>query len=201
VAASKPDREGPGIRRGGAQYERIHAQLAKAALVELAENGYADFSVDAAAERAGVAVRTAYRHYETKRDLALAAISNMPDYTGWLDGEDSCEQRLRRGIEIGTAHRQYFVPLLSTCLAHRRSEPILLRMFRSRVLIPRAEALRTFISEGIASGELRADLDVTAIHALEVGLLVAIAAGTLQAGRGQHRADTLFDLIWPMIAS
>lgn len=201
MAGSVSDREGPGIRRGGAQYERIHAKLAKSALIELAEHGYADFTVDAAAERAGVAVRTVYRHYETKRDLALAAISTMPDYTGWLDGEDSCKQRLRRGIEIGTAHRQYFVPLLSTCLAHRRSEPALLRTFRSRVLVPRAEALRRFVSDGIASGELRADLDVHAFHALEVGLLVTMAAGTLSPGRGQQRVDTLFDLMWPMIAA
>ena len=198
---SQRDREGPGIRRGGAQYERIHAQLAKAALIEIADNGYADFTVDAAAERAGVAVRTAYRHYETKKDLALAAISSMPDYAGWLDGEDSCAQRLRRGIEIASTHRGYFVPLLATCLAHRRSEPALLRMFRSRVLVPRAEAMHRFVSDGIASGELRADLDVASFQALEIGLQVSMGAGTLTTGRGQQRVDTLFDLMWPMIAA
>lgn len=196
---SPRDHEGPGIRRGGAQYQRIHAELAKAALIEIAERGYADFTVDAAAERAGVAVRTAYRHYESKRELALAAISSMPDYTGWLDGEDSCAQRLRRGIEIASTHRQYFAPLLATCLAHRRSEPALLRIFRSRVLVPRANAMRRFVSEGIASGELRADLDVAAFQALEIGTQVTIAAGTLSPGRGQQRVDALFDLMWPLL--
>jgi AcrR family transcriptional regulator len=201
VPEKQQDHEELGIRRGGAQYERIHAKLAKAALIEIADNGYADFAVEASAERAGVAVRTAYRHYETKRDLALAAISSMPDYSGWLDGEDSCEERLRRGIEIASTHRQYFVPLLSTCLTHRRTEPTLLRTFRSRVLVPRAEAVDRFVSEGIESGELRADLNVSSFHALEMGLLVSIAAGTLTPGRGRERVDTLFSLIWPMIAA
>lgn len=125
----------------------------------------------------------------------------MPDYTGWLDGEDSCAQRLRRGLMIGASHRQYFAPVLATCLAHRHTEPSLLRTFRSRVLVPRSEAMRRYISQGVARGELRADVDVTSLHALEIGLQVAIAAGTLHAGRGQHRADTLFDLMWPMIAA
>lgn len=194
-------RPSPGIRRGGEQYERIQTNLARAALIEVAEHGYSDFSVEMTAERADVGVRTAYRHYESKLDLALAAITVMPDYTGWLDGEDSSADRLRRGLIIGASHRQYFAPILSTCLVHRRTEPALLRLLRSRVLIPRTEAIRTFVAAGISAGDLRADLDPVAFSALETGLQMSIAAGTLNVGRGQQRVETLFCLIWPMISA
>lgn len=194
-------RPSPGIRRGGEQYERIQTNLARAALIEVAEHGYSDFSVEMTAERADVGVRTAYRHYESKLDLALAAITVMPDYTGWLDGEDSSADRLRRGLTIGASHRQYFAPILSTCLVHRKTEPALLRLLRSRVLIPRTEAIRTFVAAGISAGDLRADLDPVAFSALETGLQMSIAAGTLNVGRGQQRVETLFCLIWPMISA
>lgn len=194
-------RPSPGIRRGGEQYERIHTNLARAALVEVAEHGYSDFSVEMTAERADVGVRTAYRHYESKLELALAAITVMPDYTGWLDGEDSSADRLRRGLIIGASHRQYFAPVLSTCLVHRRTEPALLRLLRSRVLIPRTEAIRIFVAAGISTGDLRADLDPIAFSALETGLQISIAAGSLNVGRGQQRVEALFGLIWPMISA
>jgi AcrR family transcriptional regulator len=194
-------RASPGIRRGGEQYERIHSSLARAALIEFAEHGYSDFSVEMTAERADVGVRTAYRHYESKLDLALAAISVMPDYTGWLDGEDSSADRLLRGLAIASAHRQYFAPVLATCLVHRKSEPALLRLMRSRVLIPRTEAIRSFVTSGIAAGELRADLDPAGFSALETGVQMSIAAGTLNVGRGQQRVEALFSLMWPMISA
>ncbi len=194
-------RASPGIRRGGEQYERIHTSLARAALIEVAERGYSDFSVEMTAERADVGVRTAYRHYESKLELALAAIAVMPDYTGWLDGEDSSAERLRRGLTIASSHRQYFAPVLSTCLVHRKTEPALLRLLRSRVLIPRTEAIRTFVVAGISAGDLRADLDPVAFSALETGLQMSIAAGTLNVGRGQQRVEALFGLIWPMISA
>ena len=190
-----------GIRQGGAQYERIHRELAKAALLVISERGYGDFSVDEAAARADVAVRTAYRHYATKLDLALAAIATMPDFSGWLDGEDSAADRLRRGVTIVATYREYFAPLLATCLVHRRSEPALLRALRSRVIVPRMRAIESYVADGIASGELRPNLDPRALSAIETGIQMSIASGTMTMGRGRQKAEALFDLIWPTIAA
>jgi AcrR family transcriptional regulator len=78
-------------RRRGAELERA---LLDAACDELAENGYARFTVDAVAARAGTSTPVLYRRWSNKRDLLLAAITHtarrvkleIPD-TGALRGD------------------------------------------------------------------------------------------------------------------
>jgi AcrR family transcriptional regulator len=55
-----------------AQAERTAEVIVEAAAQEIAENGMADLSMPRVAERAGVAVRTLYRHFASRDDLLLA---------------------------------------------------------------------------------------------------------------------------------
>lgn len=77
---------GKGIRRGGQQYEAIHEALAASALQALAADGYDGVTHAVIAEGAGVSERTAFRHFPTKLELAVAGIQQLPTYEGWLDG-------------------------------------------------------------------------------------------------------------------
>lgn len=192
-------RTGKGIRRGGEQYQKIHIALAKAALIEIAQHGFNSYSMDDAAVRAGVSIRTAYRHYNTKTELAIEAIKQMPVFTGWADGEDSSEDRFRRSLSIGAAHRAYLIPIFATVLVNRQDYPELLATFTEQVLAPREAALAQWLADGRERGELRDDIPTEAIAAVITGVLAHIEAGLLTAESGEDRAELLFRLIWPIV--
>jgi AcrR family transcriptional regulator len=73
------------------QKDRTRALLLDAAAAEIAEKGRATVDVDvltlpAVARRAGVAVRTLYRYFPTKRALQDAYAARMVAASGWGDG-------------------------------------------------------------------------------------------------------------------
>ncbi len=194
---------GVGIRRGGAQYEAIATALAASAAVELAEFGYQDFTPASVAKRAGVSPRTAFRHYPTKLDLALAGIGSLPTYVGWLDEQVAGEpmaERLRRGLRIGAEHPEFLAPILATCIAHRHTQKELLAALRKSVLGPRDRAIAGFLAEGKARGEIRPEVQASAMAAADLGIFTASAIGQLTLGRGQQRVERIFANLWPLIA-
>jgi len=191
----------PGIRRGGAQYEAIHEALAEAALDELADRGYADLSHADVAERAGVATRTAFRHFPTKLELALAGIQQLPDYSGWLEDGDTSEERLLRGLAVGANYPERIVPVIAACIAERQREPALLDAVRDRVLVPRQHAIEKFLAQGVESGELDPEVTAESMAAADLGLFLLSASGALPLGRGKRRVDKAFSHLWPLIAS
>lgn len=190
-----------GIRRGGQQYEAIHEALAEAALHALAADGYDGVTHMAVAGSAGVSERTAFRHYPTKLELAIAGIQQLPTYEGWLDGPGTCAERLRRGLSIGAQHPELVVPVISACIAQRNLEPDLLRAVRDHVLMPRTESMRRYVEEGRRSGELRETLTAESMAALDLGLFLRSATGMFALGRGRTRVDRLFSEAWPLLAA
>ncbi|HWS71342.1 MAG TPA: TetR/AcrR family transcriptional regulator [Thermoanaerobaculia bacterium] len=69
--------EAPPKRRGRPRREGADEELVSAALALLRERGYRDFTVDAVAERTGIAKTTIYRRWPTKGALAAAAIAPL----------------------------------------------------------------------------------------------------------------------------
>lgn len=195
---------GQGIRRGGAQYEAISRALSVAAAAELAAVGYQGFAPEMVAERAGVSARTAFRHYATKLDLALAGISSLPTYRGWLDEQvvgESMADRLRRGLRIGSDHPELLAPILATSVASRQVQPELLQVLRRTVLNPRRRAIRSFLEEGQARGEIRPEVAAPAMAAADLGLFMLSAFGDFSIGRGEDRVERMFEQLWPLIAT
>ncbi|MFA7266094.1 MAG: TetR/AcrR family transcriptional regulator [Candidatus Nanopelagicales bacterium] len=198
---AKSLRTGVGIRQGGKQYDAIHRSIAKAALVELSIDGYERLDFRRVADRAGVSERTAYRHYQKKLDLAIAGILQMPDYTGWGEGDDAAADRLRRGLTIGAAHRDYLGPVTATAMLNRESEPELLRALSEHVLSVREQQIAIFLEDGQRAGEIRPDISASTVSALVDGLLLAHHRGRPSLGTGKTRVARLFDAIWPLIAT
>jgi AcrR family transcriptional regulator len=64
-------------RRGRPRREGADEELLAAAVELLRERGYRDFTVDAVAERTGIAKTTIYRRWPTKGALAAAAIAPL----------------------------------------------------------------------------------------------------------------------------
>ncbi|HUN32787.1 MAG TPA: TetR/AcrR family transcriptional regulator [Trebonia sp.] len=67
-----------GARPGG-RSARVRAAVQAATLDELATAGYADLTIEAVAERAGVHRTTIYRRWPDKRSLVLAALLDQTD--------------------------------------------------------------------------------------------------------------------------
>lgn len=64
--------------RGRPRSETADRAILDAASDILRELGYRDFTVDAVAERTGIAKTTIYRRWPTKGDLVAAAVAPMP---------------------------------------------------------------------------------------------------------------------------
>lgn len=187
-----------GIREGGAEWERLHAQLAATALAVLAERGYADMVMDEVAERTGASKRTIYRHYPTKVDLAVAAIRTLPTFDGWGAGTGTAQERLARAVAIAEDRAPYFAPVLATAIVHRDTVPALLATMRDHVLLPRQAAIAAFLATGEASGEIRPGLDPLAVAALLTGIIIQRLDGT-RTVEGKAGARINFDHIWSML--
>lgn len=101
-------------RRRGATLERA---LLEAAWAELVEKGYAKFTLDAVAARAGTSTPVLYRRWSNKHDLLLAAIGNAVEHAS-VDIPDTGSLRedilvlLRQANTVGLE----FVAMLSVHL-------------------------------------------------------------------------------------
>lgn len=197
-------RTGQGIRRGGHQYEAIHTALAHAATHDLAEFGYGEFTPESVAERAGVSHRTAFRHYESKLDLAIAGIRSLPSYEGWLDPQtpgESFADRLRNGIRTGTAYFELVGFIAATAISYRETQPELLKTLKAQVLTPRDRAIARFLREGQEAGVFRPEVKASALAAADLGMFTMVALGHASLGRGEARVNKLFQQYWPLMAT
>jgi AcrR family transcriptional regulator len=190
-----------GIRQGGKQYDSIHRAVAKAALTELATDGFEKLDFAKVAERSGVSERTVYRHYPTKSALGVAAIQQMPDYRGWGDGDDAIADRLRRGLTIGASHRDYLAPVLATASLNRNNAPELMRTLEADILNVRDEQIAKWVDDGKRAKVIRANVDADAVAAALDGILLAHQRGRRGLGTGKVRVERMFKAIWPMIAT
>lgn len=144
-------------KRGRPLDPEIDAAIVGAAVAVFLEGGLQRMTVPGVAAKAGVAKTTVYRRYPTPAELALAAIGRLnasdvdPD-TG------STKQDLVATLE---AVRQRIDPTVTaTVLVEAQEHPEILETAREKMITPAVERFRRVLRKGVASGELRADLDV-----------------------------------------
>jgi AcrR family transcriptional regulator len=164
-----------------------------ATLELIAEEGLTALSVEAVAARAGVGKTTIYRRWPNKEALVGDALGTVNDELGDLPdlGPDAnARERLVQLVEQVrcksplTRTGQLFPRLLS----HGGSHPELFQLFYEKVLDPRRERFRGVLRDGVASGELRPDLDVElAVTALAAPM---IYLNMMQAAMGKPGAGT-----------
>jgi AcrR family transcriptional regulator len=156
--------------------------IVTAALEQLAEGGYASASVQAIAQRAGVATGTVYRHFPSKRDLfaevfrrasarELAVVAD----TAADDGRPARE-RLAAAAEA-FARRALASPTRAYALL---AEPVDPAVEAERLTFRRGyrDVFARTIEEGIASGELPSQ-DARTVAAALVGALGEALVGPL----------------------
>lgn len=149
------------MRKGRPRDERIEEKITGAALAVLAESGFTAFSVGEVAERAGVAKTTVYRRFPAREDLIGAAVERLNDDLpkGPTAGPVRVQlATLLQGIRSHTPDSEWS-RILAHAVGQGARDSTFAEMVRSRVLMPRRQLLRDVIEAGIASGELRSDLD------------------------------------------
>ncbi|GAA3119201.1 TetR/AcrR family transcriptional regulator [Streptosporangium carneum] len=157
-----------------------------------------EISIEAIASRAGVGKTTIYRRWSNKEDLLVDALATLkaplPPLAGRSLREDmiacvevflheACDARARCVMNIA--------------MNEVERHPRLVQRIRQAAIEPRRAVLTGLLQRGIASGDLRADLDVPVALAALIGTVVWYVRGLepdhgpLQEGIAEQVVDHL----------
>ena len=168
-------------RPGRPRSEQADQAIIDAALSLFAESGPEGLCIEQVAARAGVGKATIYRRWPGKEDLLLDAIAALkvplPEPAGRSAREDRVTLLGAMCQETADPRRARQFALL---LGEGAKYPRLMARYVETVLEPRREVIREVLRQGIASGELRSDLDVDAALFMLIGAVVA------RRGHEQH---------------
>jgi len=146
-----------------------HDKLLAAAQDLLVEAGIDGLTIDAVANRSGVAKTTIYRHFSNAHALAIAAVDAMIDpvptpNTGSLR-DDLLELSSRRLPLIADPD---FRPMVLGLLGAAARDPEFAKLHES-LKEQHTDPVRTVIELAMARGEIRSDIDIEQALALVEG--------------------------------
>jgi AcrR family transcriptional regulator len=149
---------------------RPRSQAAEKAIVEavldLLSEGvpYGVLSVEQIAARAGVGKATLYRRWANKESLVVNAMATLFVECPMPSPDDvrPIRDRLIEALHvIATGLRSERSGLVfSAVMAEAIRHPELVRRYQETAIEPRRDVMRAILRSGVASGELRADLDI-----------------------------------------
>ena len=132
-------------------------------------------SIASVADAAGVSRPSIYRRFQTKADLAIAAlaarIGPQARPPSDLDVEAALIQALRHLAQRLRA--KHSMALVGTLLVEEEQTPELIRLFRERLWETRANLLREIIERGRERRELHPDVDAEVVVGMLIGSLYA----------------------------
>ena len=159
-----PPRRGRGRPRAVGVDERI---LAAARALEQ-EVGYDAISVEAIAERAGVAKTALYRRWPNKGVLLYEAVVGAVETHPSIPDTGAIRADLLAVLGFRSPARRGLVAALS---ADALRDPRLAELLRTRFFGPRADAIVARVERAIARGELAEGLDAAMVPVLLTGSL------------------------------
>jgi AcrR family transcriptional regulator len=179
-AAAPAQTAGP-RRPGRPRSAQADRAIMDATLSLFAESGAAGLCIERVAAQAGVGKATIYRRWPGKEDLLLDAMAwlkaPLPEPAGRSVRED-----LRMLLEAMC--EQFADPCqareFALLLGEGARYPRLMARYTETVIEPRREVIRKVLRRGVASGELRADIDV------EVALFMLTGSVLARSKHGEH---------------
>jgi len=148
-------------RPGRPRSEQAEQAIIEATLDLFAEQGFEGVCVEAVAARAGVGKATIYRRWPNKEELLVAALgalkSPYPEPRGVSVREDLVAMLSVMCRDMADPRKARRYALL---LGEGEKYPRLMERYKETVVQPRRELMRSVLRRGIASGELRRDVDV-----------------------------------------
>jgi TetR/AcrR family transcriptional regulator, fatty acid metabolism regulator protein len=207
--ASAPAPARPRTRRARLPAEQRIADIMAAAAGVFREKGYEQASTAEIAERAGVVEGTLYRYFETKRDLFVRVVEAFyqqafADYDRQLRGVRGAWNRLRFLVwkHLALLHAE---PRLCRLVTEElRAWPEYTRTSVYQLNRQYTDHVMRVVREGIAAGEIRADVPPRLVRDLVFGACEHHAWGYL---RGEGRfdpaaaADAITDIVFRGLAA
>ena len=168
-----------------------------ATIALLAQEGFSRMSIEQVAARAGVGKPTIYRRWSSKVELVIAALSR-PRPERSVSGEGTVRERLTGLIEelCVSVRREPAKSLLAALVAEIPRNPELAAAVREVFLAKRRETAFALLREGIAAGELRADLDLELASDVLVGpvmIRALLTGGRITPSLGATLVDAFCD--------
>lgn len=183
-------RRGPGRPR----QEHVTRAVLDAVVDLVAESGMAALTMDAVAARAGVSKPAMYRRWSTKQDLVIAAAESR---IGPLTVPDTGDFRAELRAVLTARMKAYRQPGVDRLLAgvigtaaEVGAEPGAYRAYTARVM----SETRHLLERGIARGDVRSDVDVSAASTLVAASLVFRMVGEQQLP-DESLVESVVDLI------
>ncbi len=151
----------PGRKRD----ETTRCAILKAAFDTIEAVGYRGFTVEGVAARSGAGKTTIYRWWPTKEDLAFDAL--LREFADGFDDGTHKPDSVIEGIKmylrrLGQSFDGKPGKVLASFLGGGQCQEGAADRFRERFLHPRREKGRIALQHGIATGELRPDMDIDA---------------------------------------
>ncbi|MFF4529821.1 TetR/AcrR family transcriptional regulator [Streptomyces sp. NPDC001407] len=167
----------PAERRGRPRNAAVDTTVVETVL-RLLEEGVTmgELSMERIAREAGVGKATLYRRWAGKEELMLDVLRSMDDAVPELPGTSARDdlvvllELLRRR---GLAKRSSAV--LRTVISQVQAHPRLWKEYHRTVILARRATVRTVLRRGVATGELRSDLDVQLLSDLFVSPMLSRA--------------------------
>ena len=116
-------------------------------------------SIEAVAAKAGVGKATIYRRWPNKEALLVDAVATMKGPLPVPAGESVREDLVMLITAMGNKRWEHYGKVTACLLPEIAKSPEMRRIYQS-VIEPRRDVMRGVLRRGMATGELRADLDV-----------------------------------------
>ncbi|HEV7629339.1 MAG TPA: TetR/AcrR family transcriptional regulator, partial [Streptomyces sp.] len=170
AAMNRMPAAGP-ARRGRPRSEAVESAIIESVLSLLEDGTSIDaLSMERVARTAGVGKATVYRRWPGKDALLLDVVRTLEEPQAEPSGasvRDDIVTLLEWHRRVGMAKRNSAVQ--RAMMSHVKSHPKLWEQYHDSVIKVRREALFCVLRRGIASGELRGDLDLELLGELFVG--------------------------------
>ncbi|WP_433250539.1 TetR/AcrR family transcriptional regulator [Streptosporangium sp. CA-135522] len=152
-----------GVERGRPRDPGNDASILEAALDLLIERGAGGTSIEAVAQRAGVAKLTVYRRWRSKEDLLAAALEHArnPDMDAPVVAQ-SIDELVT--FIAGLLSRPRFRALMARVVGASVDYPKLVAAYTERYLRPRLDAMAEVARQAIDAGRFPPDTEPSAVQ-------------------------------------
>ena len=186
----------PRRRPGRPRSESVDAAI-HAAVIELLDiDGYTGLRVDDVADRSGVSKTTIYRRWPTKAALVVAVLRRIKDEQIPMPRTGDVQLDLRAIVtdQWASLHDTTFGRALPGLVAEKSTDPELAEAI-GRLSADRQALVAEVLRRGIATGQLRADLDVDMVVEFLAGpayYRLLMTGQDLDPETAQRHADALY---------